>query len=484
MFDSSEYELPPEHLRRELPHGELQRVRYEAEGALAQAAAHASAALAEMLAHLATFEATGGWADDGAKRPEEWLVWRCGVTPTEARYMIRIARKLAELPKIAAAFKAGELSYWQVRAMLPVASPEVEDTLLDMARYSTAGQLHRLVRAFKGCLDRLELEKANERHSKRALNYHFDDDGFLVVYGRLCPEDGAVLVTALEAAEQALRDEEHATQREAVADAKAATDEKADGEDSDEAEAITPQPEEEVSAEQWRADALVAVARGALAKGHESRAAVPEVQIHVDVPSLIDGRGERCEIQDGPAIASETVRRLTCDSVIQAVYERDGNVLEFGRKKRLIPARLRRALEQRDRTCRWPGCNRRCYRQGHHIEHWTRDGGETNPENCVLLCPFHHRLVHEGGFRIEGHANAELRFLRPDGREVLAQPRRERGDLGELVRCHKEAGLGITPETPKSRWDGDPVDYDLCVQVLFERSGVLALYREQDSQPT
>lgn len=452
MFDSKGWVDPPDHLT-ELPEEERRALRDRAEAAVGLAAAHASAALAEMLGHLATFEATGGWFDAGAKSSEDWVVWRCGVTPSEARYMVKVARKLAELPKIGTAFSSGELSYWQVKAMIPVATEEIEDALLDMARHTTAGQLARLVRAYKGCLDRIELENANERYRYRTLHHYFDDDGFLVISGRLSPEDGAVLVAALEAAEQSLQDE--------VATAPTGT------------------VEDEMTPAKRRADALVEVARRSLANQDAGRApGRPEVVVHVDVPSLIDGSGGRCELDDGPSLASETARRLACDATIQAVYEDGGKALDYGRRYRTIPPRLRRALEQRDVTCVFPGCERRRHREGHHIVHWTHDG-ETDPSNVALFCYHHHRLVHEGGFRVEGDAEGELTFYRPDGRVVTSQPRRERTDLGELLAHHKKAGLTIDPETCKAGWDGQAIDYDACVYALLQEGGLLALPRKR-----
>jgi hypothetical protein len=73
-------------------------------------------------------------------------------------------------------------------------------------------------------------------------------------------------------------------------------------------------------------------------------------------------------------------------------------ILDVGRKTRTIPPALRRALEARDRGCRFPGCGLR-FTDAHHIRHWA-DGGETRLGNLVLLCRFHHRLVHEEGFRV------------------------------------------------------------------------------------
>jgi hypothetical protein len=88
-------------------------------------------------------------------------------------------------------------------------------------------------------------------------------------------------------------------------------------------------------------------------------------------------------------------------------------VLDVGRKTRTIPSALRRALEARDRGCRFPGCGLR-FTDAHHVTHWA-DGGETKLSNCLLLCHFHHRLVHEGGWSVDWWGTASPVFFDPRG---------------------------------------------------------------------
>ncbi|MDQ4057487.1 MAG: HNH endonuclease, partial [Actinomycetota bacterium] len=444
MFET--WNSPPEEsqdLGRATPERSRRADIETADSVIGETAGHLNAAHARLLEELETIDTLDGWSDQGAKSCEEWLAWRCGLPLGEARHHVRVARRLKGLPKIKAAFGRGELSYWQVRAMAPIATPEIEQSLLDIARHSTATQLTRIARAYKGCLDRVELERSNERHASRGLHHFYDDDGFLVIRGRLTPEDGALLLAALDAAEKAMHEET-----------------------TDEAAA------EPVPAEARRADALVDVARRSQVAPENGKEPRPEVLVHVDVPSLVDGSGGRCEIEDGSVLASETARRLCCDATIQAVYERDGEVLDFGRRRRVIPPRLRRALEQRDETCRFPGCGRKRFRQGHHIVFWGHgQKGKTNKANCVLLCPFHHHLVHEGGFRIEGDANGELTFIRPDGRVVPDENGLGEGDVELLKRKHEEAQLAIDDRTCTTLWDGDPPDFDTCVRALLSEGG-------------
>jgi hypothetical protein len=169
----------------------------------------------------------------------------------------------------------------------------------------------------------------------------------------------------------------------------------------------------------WRAqqaDALVAVAKAYLDGGgaggeQKSTADHYQVVVHVDESALRDGAGR----SDLPL---ETVRRLTCDGgVVTVVEDEHGNPLDVGRKQRTVSTALKRALYARDRRCTFPGCGRQRYLDAHHLIHWA-NGGETSPENLTLLCTHHHRLLHEGGFKIEREGDSALRFIRADGRGI------------------------------------------------------------------
>ncbi|MGE0624787.1 MAG: HNH endonuclease [Pseudomonadales bacterium] len=117
----------------------------------------------------------------------------------------------------------------------------------------------------------------------------------------------------------------------------------------------------------------------------------------------------------GTRLHPETVRRLACDGGLLTIIENPrGDPLNVGRKTRAIPPSTRRALVARDRHCQFPGCSQERYVEGHHIKHWAQ-GGETRPDNLVLLCSRHHRAVHELGYRIERTPEGELRFIRPGG---------------------------------------------------------------------
>ena len=220
-----------------------------------------------------------------------------------------------------------------------------------------------------------------------------------------------------------------------------------------------------------RADALVAVARAALDAGGESRAGSDpcELVVHVDVQSLVGDRiAARAELDDGPAIAPETVRRLGCDAALVKIVEQNGRPLSVSRRTRTISPALRRALRSRDGGCRFPGCTHSRFLHAHHIQHWAR-GGPTTIDNLVQLCSYHHRLVHEGGFQVERSGRRTLRFRTPDGRPIApAGPARRARGPG-ITTQNRTRGLRITDQTCRARSAGDPIDYHLAVELLLER---------------
>jgi hypothetical protein len=149
------------------------------------------------------------------------------------------------------------------------------------------------------------------------------------------------------------------------------------------------------------------------------------VIVHVGASTL-------AQVEDGSALAPETIRRLACDSAIVPLFEdADGTTLSVGRRRRSVPASLGRALRARDGTCRFPGCENRLFLESHHIVHWAH-GGETNADNLVRFCGRHHRLLHEGGYSVERLRSGALRFKDRAGRVLRDSPRSPTGDARAL----------------------------------------------------
>ncbi|MCW2513772.1 MAG: Transcriptional regulator, IclR family, partial [Mycobacterium sp.] len=124
-----------------------------------------------------------------------------------------------------------------------------------------------------------------------------------------------------------------------------------------------------------------------------------------------------------PLLTDAERRYLLCDATCEAWFQRDGRVIGSGRATRTISRRLRRALEHRDRCCVVPGCGATRGLHAHHLRHW-EDGGPTDLNNLVLLCPYHHRLHHHGGITITG----------PADRLVVTDAEGNRLDPGSLAR--------------------------------------------------
>jgi hypothetical protein len=146
-----------------------------------------------------------------------------------------------------------------------------------------------------------------------------------------------------------------------------------------------------------------------------TRAERYQVVLHVEPETLTAAEEPgRSELEDGTRVSAETSRRLSCDcGLVRINHAPDGAVLDVGRRTRTISPALRRALEARDRGCRFPGCGLR-FAEGHHVRHWS-EGGETSLDNCVLLCRYHHRLVHEGGWQVGWWGPGRAVFYDPRG---------------------------------------------------------------------
>ena len=170
---------------------------------IAELSAHLDAATARLLDLIRAFDARGGW-NSGFRSCAAWLSWRVGLDLGAARERVRVARALGTLPLLAEALARGELSYAKVRALTRVATPETEARLLGVGRAGTAAHVERIVRGWRRVDRRAEAREARQRHTSRALRVYQDEDGMVVVRGRLEPEVGALLMQALAAARETL----------------------------------------------------------------------------------------------------------------------------------------------------------------------------------------------------------------------------------------------------------------------------------------
>jgi len=175
---------------------------------------------------------------------------------------------------------------------------------------------------------------------------------------------------------------------------------------------------------QRRADALVEVCQRVLAFGKlpDTGGERPHLVVTVDYDRLRGGLAT-ATLDDGGYLSAGTVRRMACDAgIIPVVLKGAGQVLDIGRDRRLFNGHLRRALVARDKGCAFPACDRPArYCDGHHITHWA-DGGATALHNAVLLCRFHHRLIHEGEWQVR-LAGGRPQFIPPSYLDKDRKPR-------------------------------------------------------------
>ena len=414
---------------------------------IADLSAHLEVANARLLDLIREFDARGGWGVQGARSCAHWLAWRLGIELNAARERVRVARALGNLPKLRDALAQGELSYAKVRALTRVATPETEDRLLAFGTAGTAAHVERLVRGWRQVDRAAENREMAARQRSRTLQVYQDTDGMVVIRGRLTPEVGAVLIQALNAA----RDRLYAKAR------------------VNDPEGDPPQ------FGQQQADALGIIAQAALAHDLDPGPSTDRYQVvvHVDALALADpDQPGQSVLDDGQHVTAVTSQRLACDAGrIVMRHDPDERAVEVGARKRTITPALRRALQHRDRGCRFPGCGLP-FTQGHHIRHWAQ-GGPTTLSNLTLLCRRHHRSVHEDGFRVERLPDGELDFRRPDGRRLDAAPPLPPvpDDVIGVLRAENEAaGLQLDGRAARGTWDGTRFSVGRAIDVLHPRA--------------
>ena len=389
-------------------------------------AAHRYAADCRWLLLVGEFDRRKGFERWECRSTAHWLNWHCGLNLQAARKQVRVARALEALPLVRDAFAAGRISYSKVRAITRVATPATESLLLEWAAHGTASQLERIVGGRRAVTRR----EAQELKAASHVSFLFDDDGTLVVRGRLTPEDGAAFVAALTRAREALEPED-VEEKGAPAGARATN-----------------------------ADALTLITEtflGADTAAPLSRHERTLVMVHANADV---GEGH---LHDGPNLSTETLRRIACDAPA-CLIRRGSERLDLGRTVRQPTRAQKRALMARDGGCRFPGCGERRYVDAHHVWHWS-DGGPTDVDNLVLLCWRHHHALHEGGWSMAFEAGA-VTVWRPDGTllatEALVVP-----EGPGVVEQNEELGLAIDDETCAAEWDTDNPQYHWAVEGLL-----------------
>ena len=537
-------------------------------------AGHLNAAQYRFLKLLDEFDREQGWAGPGVRSLAHWLSWKCGIGELVAREKVRVARALRELPMIDASFERGQISYSKVRAMTRAATPENEAQLLNIARHGTAEHMERLVRVYRRARKQAEISPGETERRREERFYCFDEDEETTVFGgRVSAEQGRLLMKALDAMVAEMEADEraagaqntkHTPESAENVSAETSVAEYGAG-DSSESSAQAPgrivsaetpvaASGKNVSAETFsdgrssvepreshepdrpplkplrvrRATALAQIAEHYLATRSRNSGATPlrssdayQVFVHVNAndahPDNRLNGGHTTYTDDRRCLAPHVARQLACDASRRTVLENErGEVLNIGRRSRIVPWHIAHALRIRDGGCRFPGCNQHRWTDAHHIRHWA-DGGETSLENLVTLCRYHHRELHRGEYRIERSAGGELIFMDTQQQAIPPALHPQFGDepgsggaagttdtsdatadapdtadtpdvtadasatpvtttaadrLEQLQAENRERGVEIDESTAVTRWAGERMDYSTAIEWLLNRDGI------------
>ena len=337
---------------------------------------------------------------DGLKGMAPWLRGHTRLSPGAAARLVRAGRTLEQLPAVAAACAAGQVTGEQVELLAPVVAPAnraaadaqgvdhaAVDTLL--ARAAATQPHQNLVQVVAHYLARLHPDGPEPDPTEgRKLSIAKHADGSTTGRWELDAVGSEKVQTALESI---------------VAANRPAGDTR--------------------SRAQQLADALVQLCDNLLASGTLPflRRAKPHLLITIGVQDLVDPSTAptTARANFGALLSAARTRWAACDpEITRILLDPDGLPLDMGRTVRLVPPHLRRAVEHRDRGCVFAGCGAPTYWcEVHHLLEWALDDGETSLENSGLLCERHHTQVHHG-FLIERDAANRWHTYRPDGSEI------------------------------------------------------------------
>jgi hypothetical protein len=396
------------------------------DAAICRLARHMNAVNYRMLVLVREFDDRFGWAKWSFASCSEWLAWRCGIGASAAREKVRVAHALRGLPEISKAFEAGRISYSKVRALTRCADASNEQALLGYALDVSAAQVEERCRQIRN-VQPGSVEEARRAWARRFMSvFRNDARGSMTISIEVPLDAGEIIVKAVD---KAVRLGEVATGPEFGGDGWHAQQADAlvavartylDGVSGDGASVAQGGGGHKGVAGEGDRDGTAGSGDGQAARRSKPQGVTAprataadryQIVVHVDEAALRGGAG-RSELP------IETVKRLACDCSITVVTENGrGDPLNVGRKHRIVPLGLRRALWSRDRGCVFPGCRHTRFLDAHHVRHWVH-GGESSLENTVLLCTFHHRLVHEGDLRVHRDADGTFEFRRADGRAI------------------------------------------------------------------
>ena len=403
----------------------------EIEAEMAEWCGMINAATGHLVKSIARALETGSWQGWGINSASQWVAWKCGVSPARARTLVLMARRLGELPQTRAALEAGELTEDQVAVVCRHVPAAVDAQAAELARSATVVQLRRILGSYAfddedkaDPTEPTEVEAPAEE--PRRVSFGTTDRGSWRLSAELPCDEGALVERALAAARDELF---HAGQHESGATATPA--------DVD-----------------W-ADALVAMADRSLGGACRPHGDRHLVLLHVgtDADGATGGH-----LHLGPGLSDGLRRFVSCDTRLRPVFDAGGRAVSVGRAFRTGPERTRMVVEERDRGCRVPGCDRSRWLHVHHVAHW-EDGGGSDTANLIALCHRHHRLHHLGRQGISGDADDPdgMIFTDERGRRIAnggrpAPPGQPIRDAARPLDLPKGAWSHPTAEPFDPRW--------------------------------
>jgi hypothetical protein len=354
---------------------------------------------AEVARAVGDWDRDAAWVADGALSAVSWLAGHTPLGESAAARQVRTARFARDHEATGRALACRRVPYAQVEILAALAQRreqayvEGEEFLLESAARFRPAEFTRLARRWRTVVDDLDDAQGPSRaHERRYL--HASTTLYGTVRGdfELDAEGGKVFLEALDAR---------------------TTPDAADG------------PEPPRSLAQRRADALVDLASEALALDQTGTSEGPSRRPSTGLDALVDigtltgdadPASTRAELPGIGPIPGETALRIACDAAVGRIVMRGpSEVLDVGRRSRVVPRALRRALVVRDGGCVFPECRRPAqWCDVHHCVPWSM-GGSTDLANCVLLCRRHHVLCHEGGWRIRRGPDGRVEVESPTG---------------------------------------------------------------------
>ena len=345
---------------------------------------------------VAEFDRHGLLGIAGCRSVEAMVAWKTACTESNAKTITTIAGRLEEFPLCAAGMREGRLSLDQVGVIAKVAADGSDAHYAQLASVATVSQLRTAVK----CEPRPEPKPEPWwAEPKRSLTKS-SDEHFSTWRIRLPHDEAAVFDAALTSRQDALI-AEWKRDRETVEEGRGGSDA------APVSESAPPLPN--------NCDAFMSLVRA----GWDAEVAARPHGQHTTVVVHLDVADKAARWHLGPVLTDTERQHLTCDATFETWFERDGVPIGAGRTTRQISRRLRRALEFRHPTCGVPGCGATRGLHAHHIRHW-EDGGATELDNLVLLCPYHHRLHHAGGITVAGPA-PDITVTDSAGRELSAE---------------------------------------------------------------